>query len=97
MNCWSWLPGFLRTGYNAVVSRYAFVVYPLAVKALDAELRVADASHFGHDLDKMAALINDNTRVVFIANADNPTGNSLGLQHKTFSCRYSVFCDCGAG
>lgn len=68
---------FLSPGQNAVVSRYAFIVYPLAVNALGAELRVAEAKDYGHDLDQMAALVDDNTRVVFIANPNNPTGNWL--------------------
>lgn len=71
---------FLSPSNNAVVSRHAFVVYPLAVKALGAELRVADALDFGHDLEKMAALVDEHTRLVFIANPNNPTGNWLGIQ-----------------
>jgi histidinol-phosphate aminotransferase len=70
---------FLSPSDNAVVSRHAFIVYPIAVKALGAELRVADAKNFGHDLDKMAALVDANTKVVFIANPNNPTGNWLGI------------------
>ncbi|HQQ62458.1 MAG TPA: histidinol-phosphate transaminase [Pseudomonadales bacterium] len=70
---------FLSSVDNAVVSRHAFIVYPIAVKALGAELRVADARNFGHDLDKMAALVDQDTRVVFIANPNNPTGNWLGI------------------
>lgn len=70
---------FLSPADNAVVSRHAFIVYPIAVKALGAELRVAEDRDFGHDLDKMAALVDENTRVVFIANPNNPTGNWLGI------------------
>ncbi|NHA14518.1 histidinol-phosphate transaminase [Thioalkalivibrio sp. XN279] len=72
---------FLAPGLEAVYSRYAFAVYGLAVQATGAEHRVADAlpaSHpdqpLGHDLDAMAALIGPRTRVVFIANPNNPTG-----------------------
>jgi len=72
---------FLAPGLEAVYSRYAFAVYPLAVQATGAEHRVAEAlpaSHpeqpLGHDLDAMAALIGPRTRVVFIANPNNPTG-----------------------
>lgn len=68
---------FLAPGCNAVVSRYAFIVYPLVVNALGAELRVADAPEYGHDLERMLALVNDQTRMVFIANPNNPTGNWL--------------------
>jgi histidinol-phosphate aminotransferase len=70
---------FLSPKDNAVVSRHAFIVYPIAVNALGAELRVAEAKNFGHDLDKMAALVDESTKLVFIANPNNPTGNWLGI------------------
>jgi histidinol-phosphate aminotransferase len=70
---------FLSPENNAVVSRHAFIVYPIAVNALGAELRVAEANNFGHDLDAMAKLVDANTRVVFIANPNNPTGNWLSI------------------
>lgn len=70
---------FLSPKYNAVVSRHAFVVYPIAVKALGAELRVAEAKNYGHDLAAMAAMVDSSTRLVFIANPNNPTGNWLGI------------------
>ena len=82
---------FLAPGLEAVYSRYAFAVYALAVQAAGAEHRVADAlpaSHpsqpLGHDLAAMAGLIGPRTRVVFIANPNNPTGTWLdadGLEH----------------
>lgn len=70
---------FLSPENNAVVSRHAFIVYPIAVNALGAELRIAEAKNFGHDLDEMAKLIDASTRLVFIANPNNPTGNWLGI------------------
>jgi histidinol-phosphate aminotransferase len=72
---------FLSPGLEAVYSRHAFAVYALAVQATGAAHRVAEplpASHpdqpLGHDLDAMAALIGPRTRMVFIANPNNPTG-----------------------
>lgn len=70
---------FLSPENNAVVSRHAFIVYPIAVNALGAELRIAEAKNFGHDLDEMAKLIDASTKLVFIANPNNPTGNWLGI------------------
>ncbi len=71
---------FLSPTTNAVVSRHAFIVYPIAVQALGAELRVAEATAaFGHDLDAMAKLVDENTRVVFVANPNNPTGSWLSI------------------
>lgn len=71
---------FLGPGRSAVVSRYCFAIYNIVTQAASAELRVADAhppDHpmaFGHDLVAMRALVDDTTRVVFIANPNNPTG-----------------------
>lgn len=71
---------FLGPGLEAVYSRHAFAVYALAVQATGAAHRVADAlpadhaQPFGHDLDAMAALIGPRTRMVFVANPNNPTG-----------------------
>jgi histidinol-phosphate aminotransferase len=75
---------FLQPGVSAVVSQYCFAVYPSAVLATGAELRTAAAlprAHatmpLGHDLEAMAGLIDASTRLVFIANPNNPTGTQL--------------------
>jgi histidinol-phosphate aminotransferase len=74
---------FLAPGLEAIYSRYAFAVYPLAVQATGAIHRVADAlpamhsQPLGHDLAAMAALVGPQTRLVFIANPNNPTGTWL--------------------
>jgi histidinol-phosphate aminotransferase len=69
---------FLCPGVEAVFSQYAFAVYPISTQAVGATARVAPAKNFGHDLAAMAALVNEQTRVVFIANPNNPTGTWLG-------------------
>lgn len=69
----------LGPGTNAVVSEHAFVVYPLAVMAQAAELRTVPARDWGHDLDAMAERVDEHTRLVFIANPNNPTGTWLTL------------------
>jgi histidinol-phosphate aminotransferase len=71
---------FLTPGQEAVYSEYAFAVYRIAVQASGATARVAPAfSHdhvqpLGHDPVAIAALIGPRTRMVFIANPNNPTG-----------------------
>lgn len=70
----------LGPGTNAVVSEHAFVVYPLAIMAQAAEVRAAPARDWGHDLDAMAEQVDRNTRLVFIANPNNPTGTWLTLE-----------------
>ena len=58
-------------------SQYAFIVYPIAVQAVGARAIITPAKDWGHDLDAMAAAIEPDTKVVFIANPNNPTGNYL--------------------
>lgn len=65
---------WLAPGRNAVFSEHAFAVYPISTLASGAECRQVPAKEYGHDLDAMAAAIDSNTRVVFIANPNNPTG-----------------------
>ncbi|EIC19345.1 histidinol-phosphate transaminase [Thiorhodovibrio frisius] len=68
---------FLHPGRESVFSQHAFAVYPIAIQAVGATPRIAPARDYGHDLDAMAALINDKTDVVWIANPNNPTGTWL--------------------
>lgn len=71
---------FLDANVEAVYSQYCFAIYPIVVQATGAAVRVAPAfpeQHpmaFGHDLDAMAQLVNARTRLVFVANPNNPTG-----------------------
>jgi histidinol-phosphate aminotransferase len=68
---------FLAPGTSAVYSEHAFVVYSLATQAIGATGIVVPARDFGHDLEAMAKAVRSDTRVVFIANPNNPTGTWL--------------------
>jgi histidinol-phosphate aminotransferase len=68
---------FLAPGRSAVYSQHAFAVYPLATQARGAKGIVVAAKAYGHDLGAMRAAIEPETRVVFIANPNNPTGTLL--------------------
>lgn len=68
---------FLKAGSNSVFSQYAFAVYPLATQGCGAQAKVVPALNYGHDLDAFLATIDENTRVVFVANPNNPTGTFL--------------------
>ncbi|MDP3031579.1 MAG: histidinol-phosphate transaminase [Rhodocyclaceae bacterium] len=68
---------FLAPGRSAVFSQHAFAVYPLATLSTGAECIVAPAKHYGHDLQALRAAIRPDTRLVWIANPNNPTGNFL--------------------
>ena len=69
---------WLAPGLNAVFSQYAFAVYPIATQAVGAQGKVVPAKAHGHDLEAMLAAIDANTRVVFVANPNNPTGTWFG-------------------
>ncbi|WP_439258890.1 histidinol-phosphate transaminase [Lonepinella sp. BR2930] len=60
-----------------IYSQYAFIVYPLITKAINAVAREIPAKHWGHDLDGFLSAINDKTKLIYIANPNNPTGNFL--------------------
>ena len=64
----------VQAGQAVVYSQYSFAVYPLATQAVGARHIVVAAHEFGHDLDAMAAAITADTRLVFVANPNNPTG-----------------------
>ena len=68
---------FLAPGRSAVFAQHAFAVYPLATLSTGAELISVPAKDFGHDLAAMRAAIRPDTRIVWIANPNNPTGNFL--------------------
>jgi len=71
---------FLTPAHSAVVSEYAFAIYALAIQATGARTitvpahAAQSAMPFGHDLEAMLAAIGDDTRLVYIANPNNPTG-----------------------
>ena len=79
---------FLSPGRAAVYSQHAFAVYPLATQARGAKGIVVPAQNYGHDLPAMLAAITPETRVVFIANPNNPTGTFVpGAELEDFLAR----------
>jgi histidinol-phosphate aminotransferase len=68
---------FLRPGDHAVYAQHAFAVYPLATQARGATGIEVPARDYGHDLAAMRAAITPRTRVIFVANPNNPTGTWL--------------------
>lgn len=71
---------FLTIEHEVVFSQHAFAVYPLVTQAVGAQARVVPAIDYGHDLHGMLAAITDKTRLLFIANPNNPTGTYLTAQ-----------------
>jgi histidinol-phosphate aminotransferase len=68
---------FLAPGRAAVYSQHAFAVYPLATEGRGAKGIVVPAKNYGHDLQAMLAAITPDTRIVFVANPNNPTGTFI--------------------
>jgi histidinol-phosphate aminotransferase len=69
---------FVTAGQEVVFSEYAFAMYPILTQAVDAKAVATPARNWGHDLNAMRAAVNENTRLVFVANPNNPTGTWLG-------------------
>ncbi len=68
---------FLTPEFEVVFSQHAFAVYPIVTQAIGAKAVVVPALNYGHDLDAMLNAVTDKTRIVFIANPNNPTGTLL--------------------
>jgi histidinol-phosphate aminotransferase len=68
---------FLTPQTSSVHAQHAFAVYPIATQTVGAHSIVVPARDHGHDLAAMRAAIRDDTRVVWIANPNNPTGTFL--------------------
>jgi len=69
---------FLAPGRSCVYAQYSFAVYPLATQARGARAIVVPAREFGHDLDAMLGAISQDTRLMYVANPNNPTGTFVG-------------------
>jgi len=76
---------YVAPGQGVVVSEHSFAVYSLAAYAAGADLKTAPADNWGHDLQAMRAMVDDNTKLIFVANPNNPTGTSVDL---TELCRF---------
>jgi histidinol-phosphate aminotransferase len=68
---------YIRPGEEAIYSQHGFLVYPIAIRASGGLLRVAPERDKTADVDAILALVSDKTRVVYLANPNNPTGTYL--------------------
>jgi len=64
----------LAPGDNVVVSQYCFAIYPIVAKMFGAEVITVPAREYGHDLPRMLQAITPKTKIIFVANPNNPTG-----------------------
>ncbi len=68
---------FLTAGDETIYSQHAFAVYPLVTQAVGAKGVVVPAIDFGHDLAGFLAAITPKTKLIFVANPNNPTGTLI--------------------
>lgn len=68
---------FITPDDEVIYSRHAFVVYSLVTQVADAKAVIVDMIDYTHDLQAMADAITDKTKVIFIANPNNPTGTMV--------------------
>ena len=68
---------YASTESEVIYSEYAFAVYAISCQSVGAKAVVTPAKNWGHDLDAMCDAITGNTRIIFIANPNNPTGTSV--------------------
>jgi histidinol-phosphate aminotransferase len=72
----------LAPGLNAVTSEQSFIVYGMGVRATGAELIETPTRNDGFDLNAILRAINDHTRLVLLANPNNPTGTLLDVDER---------------
>lgn len=68
---------FLKVGDEVIFSQHAFAVYSLVTQAMGAVGVKVPAHNFSHDLTKMIDVITSKTKMIFIANPNNPTGTLI--------------------
>ena len=64
----------LTPGTDIIVSQFCFAIYPIVAKMFGANVVTVPAKNHGHDLPAMLRAITNKTRIVFVANPNNPTG-----------------------
>jgi histidinol-phosphate aminotransferase len=68
---------FVNPGDEVLFSQHSFAIYPILTQAVGGVGVAAKAKHWGYDLEAIKAAISDKTKVIFIANPNNPTGTWL--------------------
>jgi histidinol-phosphate aminotransferase len=67
----------LGPGLNAITSKLSFIVYPIVTRATGAQFIEVPTLNDGYDLDRILAAVDVHTRLVYLANPNNPTGTIL--------------------
>jgi histidinol-phosphate aminotransferase len=67
----------LAPGLNAISSERSFIIYPIVTRSAAAEFRQVPCRNDGYDLDAICDAIDSETRLIYIANPNNPTGTMI--------------------
>ncbi len=65
---------FLKPGDEMIISQYAFAIYEIVGRLFQAKIVEVPAKNYGHDFERMLDAVGPSTRVMFVANPNNPTG-----------------------
>ena len=68
---------FMKPGDEAIFGEYAFIVYPISTQAVGAKAVISPMPDYTHDLRDMYSRITEKTKIIFIANPNNPTGTMV--------------------
>ena len=71
----------LDANSEVVVSQYCFAVYPIVTHLFGAKLVTVPAKKYGHDLPAMIRAVTPRTKILFVANPNNPTGTQAEREH----------------
>ncbi|GJM16927.1 MAG: histidinol-phosphate aminotransferase [Thermodesulfobacteriota bacterium] len=69
---------FMKPGDEAIFGEYAFIVYPIVTQAVGAKAVISPMPDYTHNLRDMHSRITKKTKIIFIANPNNPTGTMVG-------------------
>lgn len=78
------LRAFLNKGEEVVISRQTFLIYDVAARIAGANIKRAPLKNMRYDVKKIAGLITKKTKLIFIANPDNPTGTYITASEVDF-------------
>lgn len=78
------LRAFLKEGDEVIIARPTFLIYEIASKIAGAKIKFAPIKNFRYDIRRMARLITNKTKIIFIANPDNPLGTYLTKKEVNF-------------
>ena len=68
---------FLDPGDSVVFSEGAFIVYQIVAQLSCCEMRISPMKDYTHDLEDISKRVNEKTKIIFLANPNNPTGTSF--------------------